>query len=64
LGAKVIAAASPAKLDVPVKYGGADHVIDYTRSGWQKDVLKLTGGKGVDVVYDPVGMVKGTDTFV
>lgn len=34
--------------------GGADFVIDYGREGWQKEVIKITGGKGVDVVYDPV----------
>lgn len=60
LGAKVIAAAgSQAKLDVCKKYGGADHVVDYTKKDWQKEVLKITGGKGVDVVYDPVGKIQG-----
>ncbi|TFL04516.1 alcohol dehydrogenase [Pterulicium gracile] len=59
LGAKVIAAAgSQAKLDVCKKYGGADHVVDYTKKDWQKEVLKITGGKGVDVVYDPVGKIQ------
>ncbi|KAI0058587.1 alcohol dehydrogenase [Artomyces pyxidatus] len=58
LGAKVIAACSPSKMEVPLKYGGADHVVDYTKEGWQKEVLKITGGRGVDVVYDPVGRVK------
>jgi NADPH:quinone reductase-like Zn-dependent oxidoreductase len=33
--------------------GGADHVVDYTKPNWQQEVLKITGGKGVDVVYDP-----------
>jgi len=58
LGATVIAAAgSQKKLDVAKRHGGADHTVDYTQPGWQKEVLKLTGGKGVDVVYDPVGMI-------
>jgi NADPH:quinone reductase-like Zn-dependent oxidoreductase len=62
LGATVIAAAgSPTKLAVSKTYGGADHVVDYTKPGWQKTVLELTGGKGVDVIYDPVGMIKGDD---
>ena len=39
--------------------GGADYAIDYTKSGWQKEVLKITGGRGVDVAYDPVGRIKG-----
>jgi len=59
LGAKVIAAAgSEVKLDVSIKLGGADYAVDYTQPNWQQDVLKITGGKGVDVVYDPVGMIK------
>ncbi|TFK54240.1 alcohol dehydrogenase [Heliocybe sulcata] len=59
LGAKVIAAAgSQEKLDVSKRYGGADFGIDYTKPGWQQEVLKITGGKGVDVIYDPVGLIK------
>ncbi|PCH43592.1 NAD(P)-binding protein [Wolfiporia cocos MD-104 SS10] len=59
LGAKVIAAAgSPAKIDVSVKYGGADHAVDYSKPNWQQEVLKITGGRGVDVVYDPVGLIR------
>jgi NADPH:quinone reductase-like Zn-dependent oxidoreductase len=59
LGAKVIAAAgSQDKLDVCIKYGGADHVVDYNKKNWQQEVMKFTGGKGVDVVYDPVGKIQ------
>jgi NADPH:quinone reductase-like Zn-dependent oxidoreductase len=43
--------------------GGADFVVDYTQDGWQKEVLKITGGRGVDVVYDPVGRIKGVIPF-
>ncbi|KAM6502269.1 hypothetical protein JOM56_002246 [Amanita muscaria] len=58
LGAKVIAAAgSQAKLDVACKVGGADYGVNYTKAGWQKEVLKITKNKGVDVIYDPVGMI-------
>lgn len=58
LGAKVIAAAgSDAKVDVAKRYGGADHGVNYSRAGWQKEVLNLTNGKGVDVIYDPVGLI-------
>ncbi|KAF8070122.1 alcohol dehydrogenase [Lyophyllum atratum] len=58
LGAKVIAAAgSEAKLDIAKRYGGADYGVNYSNPGWQKEVLKLTNGKGVDVVYDPVGLI-------
>ncbi|KAF7315637.1 hypothetical protein MIND_00079200 [Mycena indigotica] len=58
LGAKVIGAAgSQAKLDIVKKFGGADYVVDYTKKGWQQEVLKITNGKGVNVIYDPVGMI-------
>jgi len=58
IGAKVIAAAgSQAKLDIAKAYGGADYTVDYTKPGWQKEVLKITGGKGVNVIYDPVGLI-------
>jgi hypothetical protein len=59
LGARVIAAASPNKLDVARVAGGADVVVDYTTDGWQKYVMHITGGRGVDIVYDPVGKIKG-----
>ena len=60
LGAKVIAAAgSETKLKVSKDQGGADYAVDYTKPNWQKEVLKITGGKGVDVVYDPVGLIRG-----
>jgi len=58
LGAKVIATAgSEEKLKVAKEFGGADHAIDYTKDGWEKEVKKLIGGKGVDVIYDPIGMI-------
>ena len=59
LGARVIACASPSKLNVARTAGGADFAVDYTKEGWQKEVLKITGGRGVDVVYDPVGRIRG-----
>jgi NADPH2:quinone reductase len=55
MGARVIAAAStPAKRDLALQHG-ADHAVDYTLPDWREQVKALTGGKGVDVVYDPVG---------
>lgn len=48
LGAKVIATASTQeKLDVCSRYGKADYAINYSKQGWQQEVLRLTGGKGV-----------------
>jgi NADPH:quinone reductase len=53
-GATVIAtSASDEKLKI-VKARGADHVINVT-GGFREKVKELTGGKGADVVYDPVG---------
>jgi Zn-dependent alcohol dehydrogenase len=58
IGAKVIATAGSAeKLEVAKKHGGADFVLDYRQDGWQKKVLEITGGKGANVIYDPVGMI-------
>lgn len=54
IGATVIAtSASDEKLKV-VKARGADHVINVTH-GFREKVKELTGGKGADVIYDPVG---------
>lgn len=59
LGAKVIAAAgSQAKLDAVKRHAGADYLVDYTKPGWQKEVLKITDGHGADVIYDPVGLIQ------
>lgn len=55
MGARVIAAAStPEKLAV-CKEHGADEVIDYSKEDLKTRIRELTGGKGADVVYDPVG---------
>tara|TARA_R110002110_G_scaffold415745_1_gene654741 strand:+ start:51951 stop:52928 length:978 start_codon:yes stop_codon:yes gene_type:complete len=54
-GAKVIAAASTdEKLELCKKLG-ADEVINYSKVSLKDALKELTGGKGVDVVYDPVG---------
>ncbi|KAI3319262.1 hypothetical protein HD806DRAFT_539300 [Xylariaceae sp. AK1471] len=57
-GAKVIATAgTPRKLEVARAFG-ADHVVDYRDASWPDQVRKLTPkGRGVDIVYDPVGLV-------
>lgn len=55
MGAKVIAAASTdEKLELCKKLG-ADEVINYSEANLKDAIKELTGGKGVDVVYDPVG---------
>ncbi|MCZ6845369.1 MAG: NADPH:quinone oxidoreductase family protein [Alphaproteobacteria bacterium] len=55
LGATVIAAASTQeKLDLAQAHG-ADHLINYVDEDLRASARKLTNGRGVDVVYDPVG---------
>ncbi len=55
MGAKVIAAASSAeKLEI-CKEKGADELINYTEVNLKDKLKELTDGRGVDVVYDPVG---------
>src|SRR6266704_5638869 len=55
MGAHVIAAASSdEKLEV-CKLHGADEVINYTNGDLKERIKQLTGGKGVDVAFVPVG---------
>ena len=55
MGAHVIAAASsPEKLAV-ASGAGADQTINYTDQSLKETVKSMTGGRGADVVYDPVG---------
>lgn len=53
-GAKVIATASTEPKRAACLEEGADHAIDY-RGGFVDQVKALTGGRGVDIVYDPIG---------
>ncbi len=55
MGAKVIAAASSAEKLEFAKQNGADEVVNYSDEDLKARVKELTEGKGVDVVYDPVG---------
>ncbi|WP_188914063.1 NADPH:quinone oxidoreductase family protein [Salinarimonas ramus] len=55
LGARVIAcASSPDKLAL-AREAGADETVDYSREDLKARLKALTDGRGVDVVYDPVG---------
>jgi NADPH2:quinone reductase len=55
LGARVITTVStPAKAELS-RQAGASDVILYTEQDFETEVKRLTGGKGVDVVYDSVG---------
>lgn len=55
MGARVIAAASTEKKLQVCRENGADELINYADQDLRARVKELTAGKGVDVVYDPVG---------
>ena len=54
-GCRVIAAAGGAKKTEACVRSGADEAIDYNAEDLYRRVMDLTDGRGVDVVYDPVG---------
>lgn len=55
MGARVIAAASSDDKLALCRAHGADETIDYACEDLRERLKALTGGKGPDVIYDPVG---------
>jgi len=55
IGARVIATVSTDAKAKLAREAGADEVILYTQQDFEAETKRLTGGKGVDVVYDSVG---------
>lgn len=55
VGARVIAAASTDEKCALCKQLGADETINYSQGNLRDSLKALTGGKGPDVIYDPVG---------
>ena len=55
IGARVIGTVSTEEKAKRAGEAGADEIIFYTRSDFETETKRLTGGKGVDVVYDSVG---------
>ncbi|HSV81729.1 MAG TPA: NADPH:quinone oxidoreductase family protein [Ramlibacter sp.] len=55
MGARVIAAASSEAKLAACRQKGADATIDYSTEDLREKLKALTGGRGVDVVCDPVG---------
>ena len=54
-GARIIATAgSREKLDFCISQG-AEHALDYSDESWVDKVKEITGGRGADIIYDPVG---------
>lgn len=63
VGARVIAAASTdRKLKVCTEHG-ADAVINYNAENLRERIKALTSGKGVDVIFDPVGGIYAEPAF-
>ena len=54
-GARVIATVSTEEKAKLARAAGADDVILYTQQDFEAEVKRLTGGKGVQVIYDGVG---------
>ena len=55
MGARVVAAAGSAEKCALCRSIGADETIDYSQGDLREAIKAATGGKGPDVVYDPVG---------
>jgi NADPH2:quinone reductase len=55
MGARVIACASSPDKVAFAKEHGADEGIDYSAEDLREALKRVSGGKGIDVVYDPVG---------
>jgi NADPH:quinone reductase len=66
IGARVIATVSTEEKAKLAREAGADEVILYTQADFETETKRITGGKGVDVVYDSVGKTtfeKGLNTL-
>ena len=55
MGARVIACAGGEEKLAIAREHGADYLIDYSREDIRERVKGITGGRGADVIYDPVG---------
>ncbi len=67
LGAHVIGTVSTEEKAQLAREAGADEVILYTKQDFEVETKRLTGGRGVDVVYDSVGKTtfeKGLNVLV
>lgn len=60
LGATVIGTAGSGEKLALAQAAGCDHLINYREQDFVAEVRRITGGRGVDVVYDSVGK----DTFI
>lgn len=53
-GVTTFGTASPSKHDA-IRAEGCDHPIDYRSKDYAEEILRLTDGKGVDLILDPLG---------
>jgi NADPH:quinone reductase-like Zn-dependent oxidoreductase len=61
-GATILGTASASKHDA-IRQQGVDHAIDYRTDDVPREVRRITGGRGVDVVLDPIGGRSFTDSY-
>ena len=54
IGAEIFGTASASKHDA-IREQGVDHPIDYRSQDFEEEVMRITGGEGVDVVMDAIG---------
>ena len=54
-GATVIGTVSTDEKEKLARQAGADHVVRYTEQDFEAEARRITGGKGLDVVFDSVG---------
>ena len=55
MGARVIATAGNEEKVAFCRAQGADHALTYNDASWVERVREITGGRGADVIFDPVG---------
>jgi NADPH:quinone reductase-like Zn-dependent oxidoreductase len=54
IGAEIFGTASAAKHDA-IRAQGVQHAIDYRTDDFEAEVMRITGGEGVDVIMDAIG---------
>jgi NADPH:quinone reductase-like Zn-dependent oxidoreductase len=54
VGAEIFGTASPSKHEAIIEQGVA-HAIDYRNQDFEAEVMRITGGEGVDVIMDAIG---------
>ena len=63
LGATVITTVSTEQKAEMARSVGADHVVLYTEQDFREETMRITDGRGVDVVYDSVGQATADDSL-